>query len=106
MYDSVKAVNPRVGLSVSVQVVEIEFDAVNERITALKLSNIEAWNLENVTGFNVLNNSITSNKLTDDVTDGIGRAATKDANIYTDGKISGLNGSLRTWVTANFEPKS
>ena len=106
LYDSVKAVDPRVGLSVSVQVVEIEFDAVNERITALKLSNIEAWNLENVTGFNVLNNSITSNKLTDDVTDGIGRAATKDANIYTDGKISGLNGSLRTWVTANFEPKS
>ena len=67
LYDTVKAVDPRVGLSVSVQVVEIEFDVVKERITAMKLSNIEAWNMKNVTGFNVLNNSITPDKLTDDV---------------------------------------
>ena len=67
LYDTVIAVDPRVNLSVSVQVVEIEFDIVKERITAMKLSNIEAWNLKSVTGFNVLNNSITPDKLTDDV---------------------------------------
>ena len=83
LYDSVIARDPRIDLSVSVQVVEIEFDAVNERITAMKLSNIEAWNLKSVTGFNVLNNSITGDKLTDDVL-----------------------GGLRAWVNANFEPKA
>ena len=67
LYDTVIAVDPRVNLSVSVQVVEIEFDIVKELITAMKLSNIEAWNLKSVTGFNVLNNSITPDKLTDDV---------------------------------------
>ena len=67
LYDTVTAADPRVGLSVSVQVVEIEFDIVKEKITAMKLSNIEAWNMKNVTGFNVLNNSITPDKLTDDV---------------------------------------
>ena len=102
LYDTVIAVDPRIDLSVSVQVTEIEFDAVNERITAMKLSNIEAWNLKSVTGFNVLNNSITGDKLTDEVLDGITDGALDEANGYTDEKVSGL----RAWVNANFEPKS
>ena len=75
---------------------------MNERITAMKLSNIEAWNLKSVTGFNVLNNSITGDKLTDEVLDGITDGALDEANGYTDEKVSGL----RAWVNANFEPKS
>ena len=106
LYDKVIAEDPRIDLSVSVQVTEIEFDAVNERITAMKLSNIEAYNLKNVTGFNVLNNSITGDKLTDSTMDGIVKTATDDANAYTASQVSGLNFNLRAWVNANFEPKT
>lgn len=106
LYDTVIAVDPRVDLSVSVQVTEIEFDAVNERVTALKLSNIEAYNLRNTAGFNVLNNSITGDKLTDEAAAGIvgttKQDAVDEANSYTNNATS----ALRTWVTNNFQPIS
>ena len=106
LYDTVIAVDPRVDLSVSVQVTEIEFDAVNERITALKLSNIEAYNLRNTAGFNVLNNSITGDKLTDEagkaIVGTIKEDAVAEANNYTSGSVQ----ALRQWVNNNFEPKS
>ena len=100
------AVDPRVDLSVSVQVTEIEFDAVNERITAMKLSNIEAYNLRNTAGFNVLNNSITGDKLTDEagrnIVGTIKEDAVAEANNYTSGSVQ----ALRQWVQNNFEPIS
>lgn len=106
LYDTVIAQDPRIDLSVSVQVTEIEFDAVNERITALKLSNIEAYNLRNTAGFNVLNNSITGDKLTDEA----GRAivgtvkedAVSEANSFTTSTAAGL----KAWVQNNFQPIS
>jgi len=104
LYDTVIAIDPRVDLSVSVQVTEIEFDAVNERVTAMKLSNIEGYNLRNTAGFNVLNNSITSDKLTDDVSDSIIENVSDEANDYTDSKVSEASQSIRTWVTNNFQP--
>lgn len=102
LYDRVIAVNEQIDLSVSVEVTEIEFDIVNERITALKLSNIEAYNMKNVTGFNVLNNSITGDKLTDNVVGGLVKEATQEAAAYTQSQVNGL----RAWVNQNFEPKS
>jgi hypothetical protein len=106
LYDTVIAVDPRIDLSVSVQVTEIEFDAVNERITAMKLSNIEAYNLRNTAGFNVLNNSITGDKLTDEagrnIVGTIKEDAVAEANNYTSGSVQ----ALRQWVNNNFEPKS
>ena len=76
------------------------------RITAMKLSNIEAWNLKNVTGFNVLNNSITQDKLTDDVGKQALSDTLSDSKAYTNGSIITLNNSLRSWVNANFQPIS
>ena len=106
LYDTVIAKDPRIDLSVSVQVTEIEFDAVNERITAMKLSNIEAYNLRNTAGFNVLNNSITGDKLTDEagrnIVGTIKEDAVAEANNYTSGSVQ----ALRQWVNNNFEPKS
>ena len=106
LYDTVIAVDPRVDLSVSVQVVEIEFDAISERVTAIKLSNVEGYNVKNVAGFNVLNNSITMDKLTDDVSDGmtgtIKEDAVSESKAYTNSSIY----SVRAWVSANFEPIS
>ena len=106
LYDTVLVIDPRIDLSVSVQVVEIEFDAINERVTAMKLSNIEAYNLKNTAGFNVLNNSITGEKLTDEVVGGLVDEATQEANEFTRAQVSGLSVSLKTWASATFEPKS
>ena len=106
LYDTVIAEDPRIDLSVSVEVVEIEFDAVNERITALKLSNIEAYNLRNTAGFNVLNNSITGDKLTDEagaaIIGTVKDDAVEEAKAYTNGTAY----TIQSWVSANFEPKS
>ena len=88
LYDSVIIQDPRIDLSVSAQVTEIEFDAVNERVTAMKLSNIEGYNVKNVAGFNVLNNSINGNKLTDDAGDEIVDEAVDEAAEYTDKKAT------------------
>lgn len=106
LYDTVIAEDPRIDLSVSVEVVEIEFDAVNERVTALKLSNIEAYNLRNTAGFNVLNNSITGEKLTDEAGDAIASAARDDAIAEAAAYTNSRAYTLQAWVTANFEPIS
>ena len=102
LYDKVIAVNEQIQLGVTVEVSEIEYDCIREKVTAVKLTNVNAYNGRSVSGFNVYNNSITQDKLTDDVADGIG----ENANEYTDTKVSSLNSTIRTWVAANFEPKS
>lgn len=104
LYDTVIAEDPRIDLSVSVQVVEIEFDAINERITAMKLSNIKGYNVRNVAGFNVLNNTINGEKLTDDASDQMSEEILEDANLYTDQRVGVMNYNIRKWVTENFAP--
>ena len=106
LYDTVVAINEQIQMSVTVEVSEIEYDCIRKKVTALKLTNVNAYHGKNVSGFNVFNNSITPDKLTDDTLDGIADYAVEDANEYTDGKISGLNYSLRAWVNNNFEPKA
>lgn len=84
LYDTVIVINPRIQLSVSVTVTEIEFDAIREKITAAKMSNVRAYNVRNVSGFNVLNNTISSEKLTDAAGDEIVEEATDISAEYTD----------------------
>ena len=67
MYDKIAVRDSEIGLSVSAEVVEIEYDCIREKITALKLSNVNAYTGKNVSGYNIRNNSITADKLTDDV---------------------------------------
>ena len=104
MYDTVIAVNEEIGLSVSVEVTEIEFDCIRETITALKLSNVKSYGSRNVSGFNVFNNSITDDKLTDEVGSNIIESATSDSNDYTDTQVRTMNTSIRAWVQNNFQP--
>lgn len=106
LYDTVTAINEQIQMSVTVEASEIEYDCIREKVTALKLTNVNAYHGKNVSGFNVFNNSITPDKLTDDALNGIADYALKDANEYTDGRVSNLNYSLRTWVNDNFEPKA
>ena len=103
LYDTVIAVDPRIDLSVSVQVIEIEFDAINERITAMKLSNIEAYNVRNTAGFNVLNNSITRPKLTDETEDGIIGDAVDESNEYTDAETARTLSASKSYTNTKAE---
>ena len=100
LYDTVIVEDERIDLSASVTVTELEFDCLKEKITALKLTNVNAYNVMNVSGFNVLNNTITGEKLTDDAGDAMRNGAVDDANDYTDESIN----RLRNWVTSNFAP--
>lgn len=102
LYDQVLAVDERIGLSVTVTVQELEYDIIHKRITALKLTNVEAYNVKNVSGFNVVNNSITGEKLTDEASENIRNGATEDSMEYTDQRIS----SVQSWVRANYQPKT
>ena len=102
LYDQVLAVDERIGLDVTMTVKELEYDIIQKRITALKLTNVEAHNLRNVSGYNVLNNSITGEKLTDEASDSIRNGATEDSMDYTDQRIS----SVQSWVRANYQPKT
>ena len=106
LYDTVIAINEEIRMSVTVEVCEIEFDCIREKITALKLTNVSAYNGRHVSGFNVFNNSITPDKLTDDTLEGVADYAVDDANTYTDQKVTDLNYYLQSWVTQNFEPKT
>ena len=102
LYDQVLAIDERIGLSVTVTVQELEYDIIHKRIIALKLTNVEAYNVKNVSGFNVVNNSITGEKLTDEASDSIRNGATEDSMIYTDERIS----SVQSWVRANYQPRT
>ena len=92
LYDTVIVIDDRIDLSATVTVSELEYDIVKKKITALKLTNVNAYNVRNVTGFNVLNNTITGNKLTDDAGDEIiveaVDTAVDESNDYTDKKAA------------------
>ena len=65
LYDTVYAVDERVGLSQALDVTEIEWDLVRRKMTALKLSNALDHGLRTVAGYNIGNNSIGTEKLTE-----------------------------------------
>ena len=102
LYDTVIAINERTGISASMTVSEIEFDAVKERITAAKVVNVKAYNVKNVSGFNVLNNSITGDKLTDDAGDELVdkavETAVDESAQYTRSAVSSYDRELKLWL--------
>jgi len=106
IYDKVVVINNLINLNVEVEVSEIEYDCIREKITALKLTNVIQNGGRTVSGFNVWNNSITGDKLTDDVSDQMTGGILENANTYTDGKVSSATYSIQSWVRNNFEPKS
>lgn len=100
LYDRVTAINERIGLSVNVTVSELEYDIIKEKITALKLTNVQGYNGRNVAGFSLANNTITGDKLTDGAKDDVAGAAADAAEGYTDRKAT----YIMQWVAANYEP--
>ena len=110
LYDQVIVTDERIGLDVTVTVNELEYDCIREKVTALKLSNVSERTARSVSGFSVVNRSITGVKLTDDAGVGIVSQAvdesTEYSKQYTNDKTSALNISLRSWVSNNFVPIS
>ena len=123
LYDTVIAIDERTGLSASVTVDELEFDIVKEKITAAKLTNYKAYNVKNVGGMNVLDNSITGDKLTDEAGEQLissaVNSATETAADYTDQKayqtrqqasqdtteaIGDYDTQIKAWIAQNYQP--
>lgn len=67
IYDTVKAIDERIGLVMTLYVSELEWDIIRKKVSGLKLSNVIGNTQRTVTGYNVQNNSITAKKLTTDV---------------------------------------
>ena len=75
LYDTVAAVDENIGLVMPLLVTELEWDIVRNRIAGMKLSNKNDLKKRTVTGYNVQNNSISSEKLMDGVAQEIVQAA-------------------------------
>ena len=104
LYDMVMVRDARIGVNTEVEVTELEFDIIRKKVTAVKLANVNAFGGRNVSGMNVLNNSITGDKLTDDAGEAIANSAvntaTERSTEYTDDEIN----KVKAWATANFAP--
>lgn len=76
LYDIVHAVDENVGLNIALEVTELYWDFVRRKITGLKLSTAIDYGLSTVAGYNIRNNTIGSEKLTE-------AAITEIANLLT-----------------------
>lgn len=65
LYDQVRADDERVGLDIALTVTELEWDFIRKKITAVKLSTTIDHGLQTVAGYNIGNNTIGSEKLTE-----------------------------------------
>ena len=84
LYDTVTAVDERTGLNKKLYVSELEYDSLRGKITGLKLTNIQDYDVRTVAGYNVKDNSIGPEKLTDEVTAGLVNQAVATMPQYAD----------------------
>lgn len=63
LYDIVKVEDGRIWLNTSLRVTEVEWDAVRERVNALKISNVRGYQGSMVTGYMLMSQSVTVDKL-------------------------------------------
>ena len=75
LYDTVRVQDPEIDLDAQLVVSELEYDFVKEKISGVKLTNAITSIARTVTGYNVTNASIGSEKLKDGVADAIVQAA-------------------------------
>lgn len=96
LYDIVTAVDERTGLNKKLYVSELEYDSIRKKITGIKLTNIQDYDVRTVTGFNVKNNSIGPEKLTDEVTRGLVNQAVSIMPEYSDPNAKRTADNLNT----------
>lgn len=95
LYDIVTVSDPEIGKSEQLKVTEIEWDYIRKKITGLKLSNVENSVTRSVTGYNVSNKSIGSEKLKDEVIDEIRRLAVDTSVEEASQRIPGLQANTK-----------
>ena len=79
LYDIVKVSDPRIGLDLALRVTEISWDAVKERVTGLKLSNIQRNAGQSISGFMLVNGSVSSASLSGQAIDELINSAADQA---------------------------
>ena len=103
LYDLVEATDERIGLTATLEVSELEFDAIREKISALKLTNVNTLSRRSVSGFSVVDRSIGQRKLMDEVLFDIPKAAKEEAIgtswNYTDNRIT----ALMNWIEEHYQ---
>lgn len=65
LYDLVRVEDARLGLDAALTVTELEWNYIRKKITAVKLATAADYGLQTVAGYNIGNNSIGSEKLTE-----------------------------------------
>lgn len=65
LYDTVHAMDERIGLETALQVTEIDWDIIRRKITGVKVATGTDYGLATVAGYNMSNNSIGIEKLTE-----------------------------------------
>ncbi len=98
LYDTVIAIDEDTGISAKVTVSELEYDIVKEKVTGAKMINVRHYNVKNVNGFMVLDNTITGEKLTDEAGTDLMGAAVDMAAEYTDEKASETLSASKNYV--------
>ena len=102
LYDTVIAIDERTGISASMTVSEIEYDIVRKKVTGAKVKNIKHYAVKNVAGMNVLDNTITGDKLTDDagnaLVDEAVDVAVTESKANTTQAITSYDRDLKLWL--------
>ena len=65
LYDLVHVQDERVGLETALTVTELEWDYIRQKVTAVKVATVADHGLQTVAGYNIGNNSIGTEKLTE-----------------------------------------
>ena len=97
LYDIVTVSDPEIGKSEQLKVTEIEWDYIQKKTTGLKLSNVENSVTRSVTGYNVSNKSIGSEKLKDEVIDEIRSLAVDTSVEEASQRIPGLQANTKDY---------
>ena len=63
LYDEVQTYDPDIGLNIQLEVSEIEYDCIKKKITGMKITNNMYEKDKSVSGFNIVNGSLTMNKI-------------------------------------------
>lgn len=79
LYDTIKVIDDRIPAILNLHVTESEFDIIRKKVTGLKLRNVNEYGGMNVTGYNVVNNSIGPSKLTEEAIHVIARQAMQES---------------------------
>lgn len=104
LYDTVKVQDPEIGLDAALIVSELEYDTIRKKVTGVKLTNSLNSVSRSVTGYNVSNASIGTEKLTaeaiSDISSQAVDAAVRDAKQQENAAVNVIDNLTSTSTTS------